>query len=244
MPDSRTSAEELGRSPQSVAQPVGWRSLLELGPHEVAIATKCLSRCPHCQTQGARLPLGFEGAIFRRPTLLTDPELMEFPIGKPRNERSPCETGPAAHSVWLQERSTPRLEEPPPLAAGQSVKLNNYVSATHSEQSDFNIKKWSDVVNLGDEFLISVGRMYKADRAYGAHWGKVCEPATFTPAGSASFHGRVGRELMAFALDVATYGEKPMPMYPPGRSAQKSYSVCEDYPDSTACDMWMGSSQR
>ena len=63
IPECPPSVGELVRSPQSVARPVGWKSLLELGPCEATIATKRLSRCPHCQTQGVRLPLGIEGAI-------------------------------------------------------------------------------------------------------------------------------------------------------------------------------------
>ena len=63
VPDCHVSVAELVLSPQSAAHPTDWRSLLELGPHDVTIANEWLSRCPHCQTQGVRFPLGVEGAI-------------------------------------------------------------------------------------------------------------------------------------------------------------------------------------
>ena len=42
IPENETSVRELVKPPQSAAQPVGWKSLVELGPREVAISTKCL----------------------------------------------------------------------------------------------------------------------------------------------------------------------------------------------------------
>ena len=63
VPDSQQGVAECARSPQYADQPTDWKSLLELCPHVVAIDTNCSSRCPHCQTQGARLPMGIEGLL-------------------------------------------------------------------------------------------------------------------------------------------------------------------------------------
>ena len=104
-PDCSTSIDEIVRSPQSVAQPVGWRSLPELGPRDVTIATKFLSRCPHFQTHGIRLPMGIAGAIVGRPTLPPDPELGGFPIARPWNRQSDQSSGSSGHSEWGKRRT-------------------------------------------------------------------------------------------------------------------------------------------
>ena len=75
IPGNDSIVDKLARAPKSAALPVGWKALVELGPHGITIATKCLSRCPHWQTKGVRLPMGIEGAVVCRPALLTDPEL-------------------------------------------------------------------------------------------------------------------------------------------------------------------------
>ena len=82
-PGKRSFLDDLIRSPQSAAQPVGWKSLMELGPMETTIATKCLGRCPHCQQTGVRLPLGVEGSIIGSSAMLSDFQLREFSIEKP-----------------------------------------------------------------------------------------------------------------------------------------------------------------
>lgn len=73
--------QDLVTSPQSIAQPVGWKSMLELGPHESTIANKFLSRCPHCQMAGIRLPMGIECAFVGLSAMMSDFQLMEFAIG-------------------------------------------------------------------------------------------------------------------------------------------------------------------
>ena len=153
-PERQTSVEELARSPQSIARPVGWRSLMELGPYEGTIATNCLSRCPHCQTHsGVSLPLGIDGSVDGCPTLLADPELREFPIEKLRIKSSSGDAGPAAHSAWIYEGGNPPLDTPPQSNTGHSRLLADYVSATPPENNIFNLEQWSNIVSLGEVYL-------------------------------------------------------------------------------------------
>ena len=74
----RTALDTLARCRQAIAQPVGWKALLDFGPFEVPISTKSLGKCPHCQQNNVRLPLGIEGAIIGRDALYTDVQLREY----------------------------------------------------------------------------------------------------------------------------------------------------------------------
>lgn len=93
IPVDPSSTQELATSPQSVAQPVGWKALLDLRPYETTISVKCLGRCTRCQMSGIRFPLGIEGAIVGRSALMTDHQLREFPTEKPWTEGQAREVG-------------------------------------------------------------------------------------------------------------------------------------------------------
>ena len=149
IPERHTGVEELVRSPQSIAHPVGWKSLLEFGPYEATIATKCLSRCPHCQTHGGSSPVWNRRGYSRTATLLTDPELRVFSIEKPWNDISSKEAGPSAHAASVREEATPPLDTPPSISNNQTKLLDNYASAIHPQDSGFIIEQWSIVVEVG-----------------------------------------------------------------------------------------------
>ena len=100
VPDGLDNLYELVSAPQSAAQPVGWRTLLELGPIDVTISTKWLTRCPHCQQTGVSLPLGVEVAIIGMSSLLTDTQLREFSAECPRAEISAEESGKESYEAW------------------------------------------------------------------------------------------------------------------------------------------------
>lgn len=91
--------QDLVTSPQSIDQPVGWQSLLELGPHATTIANKCRIRGPHCQMAGARLRMGIECAIAGRSSLMSDFQLREFTIERPWTEKLSREIGPEAYQI-------------------------------------------------------------------------------------------------------------------------------------------------
>ena len=108
--DSRV--EDLAQAPQSVSQPIGWKALLELGPHEVDIATKSLVRLPRCQTAGIRFPMGIEGTIVGRSVLLTDPQLRAFSVDRHWGAQTTRETGAQAFGAWNFESRTPHWAAP------------------------------------------------------------------------------------------------------------------------------------
>ena len=135
IPDNTHIISELVRSPQSIAQPVGWKSLLELGPHEATISTKCLGRCPHCQVTGIRLPLGIEGAIVGKSVLLTESELRGFSIEKPWSAQSAQEKGAEAYKAWEYEDTTPPLDTPVKMSQKQIELLNKYIDSVPLEDT-------------------------------------------------------------------------------------------------------------
>ena len=95
--------------PQSVAQPLGWRSLCELGPFEVAISQKTLGKCPHCQKNGVRLPLGIEGVIVGRAALYSDVQLRGYGQDGEWGENAARALGPLSLETWHIENATPHL---------------------------------------------------------------------------------------------------------------------------------------
>ena len=120
----------------------------------------------------------------------------------------------------------------------QSIKLDSRAEATPSEESEFILDMRLIFADLGETFITSDGCLYKAAHAYVAHWRGVREPTTLIPSGMASSTERLHRELMSFALDVATYGVMPMYMYHPDRSAQKPYDIVRDNPERTSRIRW------
>ena len=71
---------ELVSSPNPIAQPAGWKTLLEMGPNEVTISPECLSSGPNCRKPRIRLPLGISGAAVAMSALSPDGKLREFSI--------------------------------------------------------------------------------------------------------------------------------------------------------------------
>ena len=130
-PDHNASVEELMRSPQSIAHPAGWKSWLEHVPREVTIPTKCLSRCPHCQTLGARIHLGIVGAMVRRTSLLADPQMREFGIERPRSEVTSNAEGTMPYHAWVEECETPPMDFHPVMSAVESFRLTHLISSIH-----------------------------------------------------------------------------------------------------------------
>ena len=137
IPDNVNTVDELAKSPQSVAQPVGWKTLLELGPREVTISTKCLSRCPHCQQTGVRLPLGIEGYIVGKSVLMTDPELRSFSIEKQRGEDTARATSDEAHRAWIAEQPAPPLGADVGLSQDQLNLLGEYIQCIPPGESEY-----------------------------------------------------------------------------------------------------------
>ena len=175
-PESTSDINDLVASPQSVANPVGWKALLELGPRDVTIATRCLSRCPHCQAPGVRLPLGIEGAIVGKSTLLTDVELMSFSVERPWTREEAELTGNDALRAWEFENATPALDEPGNLASEQMQFLECYVGSIPSEDTEYSREAWGDITARGDQFVTSVKCVYKAAHAYISHWRQERSP--------------------------------------------------------------------
>ena len=153
IPGNQNIVAEIVRSPQSVAQPVGWKALLERGPHEVTIATKCLSRCPHCQIPGVRLPLGIEGSIVWKSVLLTGPELRGFSSERPRTEETAKATGPEAHQAWKLEQTTPPLGSPENISSHRKSLLLDYVNSAPVEEESYDECRWTAITEKGDSFL-------------------------------------------------------------------------------------------
>lgn len=105
------------------------------GPHEVTIATNRLGRRPHCQTEGDRSPTGIAGAIVDRSTLLTDPELREFPTEKPRGELS-AKPDPM-HIQPVRVGDTPPLQHPLPMTTSQRKSIAPCVASVPPEDTDY-----------------------------------------------------------------------------------------------------------
>ena len=238
IPVDKACINDLVSSPQSVAQPVGWKSLMELGPLEATIATKCLSRCPHCQMAGIRLPMGIEGAMVGRSALMSEYHLREFTIEKPWTEDLAKGLGAQAHEAWLSEQATPKLDEPPKLTTEQTLLLKQYLGCVPAEDSPFCWETWNRIAACGDLFILSVGCMYKSAHCYTSEWRSARAPTTLLPGCLDIFCGRVQPELLEYIGDVATYGVRPKSLYPPVRNEQQPYSSVRDNPIRTAQDLW------
>ena len=169
-PVGKTIIEDLVTSPQSVAQPVGWKSLLEMSPYETTIASKCLGKCPRCQKSGIRLPLGIEGTIVGRSALMNGRQLREFAIEKHWSESQANMTGAEDHRAWVDEQATPPLDTPPGLNNEQQNMMGAYIGRVPNEESKYDAGTWKSVASLGDLYILSIGCMYKAAHGYISAW--------------------------------------------------------------------------
>ena len=142
------------------------------------------------------------------------------------------------HSAWAAGITTPPLDIPPILSQQQMSGLDGYVASTPSAEGEFSTTTWGLIADLGVAFIISVGRFYKAARAYVSYWRRVRGPTALIPIGLSAFEGRAQPYPVSFALDVATYGVRPVSMCPPVRYAQKPYAIDQDNPGRASCDMW------
>ena len=238
IPPNLDSVLDLIRSPQSLAQPVGWKVLMELGPLEATIANKCLGRCPHCQLPGVRPPLGVEGAIVGRSALLTDGQLREFSVEKPWAELAAREVGPEAHEAWTQGRFTPPLDNAPDMSSTQKVFLEDLMGKIPVESWEFPIRLWGEIEELGDVYIPSMGGLYSDAHGYLCYWRANRDPAALKLGNLAIFQDRVQPELLDYVKDMETYGVRPMGQYPPVRSSHRAYSSIQGNPERTAHDMW------
>ena len=107
-----------------IAQPVGWKSLLELCSYATTISGKCLGRCPYFQKSGARFPSVVVWSIVGRSVLMSYLQLMGVCGRESLGEQLSIETGGG--------RPIPNglLSNPPPLTIHR-LCLRNRISSYH-----------------------------------------------------------------------------------------------------------------
>ena len=91
---------------------------------------------------------------------------------------------------------------------------------------------------LGGGFILSLGCIYKAAHCYLCYWRANRFPTTLKEEGLKLSEGRVQKDLLQFARELAIYDVKPMGAKPLVRSSQQPYSIVQDNPSREAEDMW------
>ena len=108
--------------PNSDSRPVGWKYLAQLGNTEVAISSKMLQKCPHCQAPAVRLPPGVEGTVVGKSMVMSEVELRSFQVKRPMNQDTAADYGPEAREAWAGEAKTPPLDLPPVIVDEAEVR--------------------------------------------------------------------------------------------------------------------------
>ena len=115
-------------SPRTLSQPTGWRNLMQFESSKcVGIDVKALGKCPNCQANSIRLPLGVEGTLVGKSMIADEAHLRSFSIEKPWTRAAAEEVGPDAVRAWGMEEISP----PPGFPAGI-----NFNSPTGTGTSD------------------------------------------------------------------------------------------------------------
>lgn len=237
IPADAASIRDMVKSPQSTAQPEGLKALAELGPYETTIAGKCLGKCPRCQKAGLRLPMGIEGAIAGRSSLMSDYPLREFAIESPWAGNLAKTTGENAHMAWMGEQSTHPLDHPPRMTPGQEMILPNYMMGVPLGESQYDASVWNKVESMGGQYIFPFGYLYKAAHGHISEWRNRRSPTALQPGNLEIYTDRARPELLAFVKEVYIYGANPLETSPPARSAQVPYASERGDPGRAASDM-------
>ena len=81
-----------------------------------SIDSENFPRCTRCQPHNVRLPLGVEGALVGRATILNDQQLRTYNDKKPWALATAEEHSADAEASWIYEHSSPTMDSPPGLS--------------------------------------------------------------------------------------------------------------------------------
>ena len=224
---SKEAQQNLPNRPTSVSYLKGWGNLLVDEGAPTTVCHKALTRCPICQEQNSRLPLGSQGAMVGKASIKEGYQMRSFTIQEPWTVESAALIGEEAKDEWIMEHSTPQLDLwPNKVTENGKAQIRALVSSVPHPPCEFTEHEWDRLAKLQD-----------AAQCYIKEWRSTRNP-TLTPAGMSIFKDHVKEDLFEFGYNVSKYGVCSKAHSPPIRSPQSPYPPVRDDPIQTIKDLW------
>ena len=127
-------------------------------------------------------------------------------------------------------RSSHPPDIPPPLSVGQRDRLVALLDSAPSEATLCDYGARTNIASRGDDFVLSMGRLYASAHCYTSAWRRTRPPTTLKPENPDIFRWRIHPALLGYVREVAVYGVGPMASKPPLRYEKQPHSSVRGIP--------------
>ena len=182
---------------------------------QTLVTTKALIRCPICQGQSVRSPLGVQGTMVGKASIQEFHQFRSLHVQEPWAEESALQAGPLAKGEWLEEQNTPPLDNGPNLPAKSLFPIKELVTAVPVQPAEFTESEWGMISQMGDKVIASVGGLGDSAYSYISEWRNKRKPTTATAEGTETFQNFADPDLYEEGLQMATYGSDTRAHFPP-----------------------------